>query len=340
MKILYIHHDTRFARNVSELVYFINGLGKYCDLVVYGKRNIRFDHTAKKVEYNKKNDDVINVIKREKPDILLVGKTKRIESIEESLGDIVPTVIIEQEFIGRNNSKNGLVARMSKKHNISALIVRGYHPEALNIVDCPVYWLPFAANEQEFYTELVDHSDRIPKIFFMGHAAGDMKRRKNRFYRVRTKALFKLKEAGLLPPPYRKRYTSTRRKVYLYHIRKYYGGLSCAFGPLKQIPLKSFEIMATGTALLTQEIRPEIKEQLFGNEQHYFVYKDDCSDVVDVADELLTNHSLRKEVCSRALHTINMRHLHKHRVLELWQMLDSVVRGKEYKSQTFKFIGR
>ena len=328
MKVLYLYNMRRIQRNRRQLITSINALGKYCELYVYGPANKVFDYRAQKVDFEG-SKSVVGVINRVKPDVVLASKVASFPGIRVSIGDLVPLVALEQEFC---HWKVGLWKWM-RHHKASAIILRGYWPEALKLFNCPVYWLPFSVNEQEFYTELVDHVGRKQKIVFLGHT-----NRRVPFYKTRLRALKKLKKAGLLGPPLSTggfKY-AVDPKDYPEKLKKYYGGLSCAFNHIHQMPLKTLEIMASGTAVLTQELLPEIKRQMFGDEQHYFVYKDDCSDVVEVAEELLYDDLKRKGVCERALHTVNMRHLDKHRVLELYEILQAVAERREHKSQCFE----
>jgi len=295
-----------------------------------------FQHgTSVPYDKNKKIKDIVSDVK---PDLLLCYRAKRM--IHEDPVMDVPVVFIEQEY---PLWRTPILTEAIQRHNTKAVILTGWFPEAEIMLGVPVYWMPFSANEEYFYTEEVNHTNRKKEVCFFG-VASTARMSGICAYRVRRKAIQYLGCNGLMdrepPAPENKKNKWLLHQVNEYpkRLKSYYAALSCSFHMLGQIPLKSFEIMASGTALLTQALKPEIAYKLFGSNPPYFTYKNDVTNIVRVANHILDDNDHRIEVCKQALHLVNMRHLHKHRVLEPYEILQAVLEERRHKSQQFSYI--
>jgi len=105
----------------------------------------------------------------------------------------------------------------------------------------------------------------------------------------------------------------------------YMSALSCSFPPLNFPPIKTFEIMASGTTLLTTPFLHH--EKLFGNKKCFFTYNPDCSDVAKVAKYVQQNKDEAKTVATTALTIVRNNHLFEHRAEELFLILSSLLVG-------------
>jgi len=337
MKILYvtlINKENALARNRHQLIHFVDKLGRMTDLYVYNRYGDMFQNATNIYNHYTQIKDAIDDIK---PDILFCYRSKRMLN-EPPIKDI-PVIFMEQEYpLWRTPD---LIENI-QKHNTKAVILTGWFPEAEKALGVPVYWLPFSANEDYFYTDRVDHSTRKKEVCFFGVAPS------NRIggtyaYRVRRKAMKYLSTNGLMQkdppaPEQKKSKWLIHPEQYPLELKTYCVALACAFNTLGQVPLKSFEIMASGTALLTQPYKPEITRRLFGDDPPYMTYKKDCTDIVYNAQRILEWDEYRVDMCKHALHLVNTRHLHKHRVLELYEILTAVLENRRHQSQLFLYI--
>jgi len=142
-------------------------------------------------------------------------------------------------------------------------------------------------------------------------------------YKIRQSALFRLNEENLLCNNIGK----VNSDLYPIKLRSYVGALGCS-GGIYHTPLaKTFEIIASGTALLSNYICSE--NILFGEKQCYFKYKDDCNNVVEIGKILLEDIDIRNEIIKNGVEIVREKHTHKHRIKELYDILLSLTEGKE-----------
>lgn len=181
-------------------------------------------------------------------------------------------------------------------------------------LDVEGVWLPLSVTD-EFYPDSA--VKRINKIIFMGNDVGTI-------YELRRLSIQKLSKAKLL---INKKYSVGREK-YPEEVRKYVGGLTCT-GPsfLQQMLCKCLEYGASGTAVLTPWFHRS--KELFGGKQCYFEHKDDRSDIVDVAREIIYDKDKVVEVTTNMLKQINRYHRDRHRLKELDAILKALIYGKE-----------
>ena len=79
--------------------------------------------------------------------------------------------------------------------------------------------------------------------------------------------------------------------------------------------MRVFEVMSTGSLLLTDMARNSGQEILFADGEDYAVYRD--SNVVEVARFYLENEGLRKQIATRGRHLAHNAHTYDHRVKDL-----------------------
>lgn len=179
--------------------------------------------------------------------------------------------------------------------------------------DVPSVWLPLSVNEEFFSSPLIG---RKKKIVFMGNTVG-------RFvYARRRGAIQELEQTDIFV---NKGMFSTEH--YPAELRRYVGALTCTGSKNVRQPLaKHFEYGASGTAILSPFFKH--KDELFGPDQCYFEYRVDCSDIVEVAREIINDTDKVKEVTDNMLKIVNKFHLDKHRLLELDLILKALIKGK------------
>jgi len=291
---------------------FVERLRELCNLKVYGQKEYDLnDRELSPIPYNGKmtaND----LIKEFNADVFLFPEhaimrkvaPKELEKIN------IPTVLMEVDYHGLKDRKD-----FYKKNNVDLVLKKEFYD-----LECstPSVVLPHSADEREFYTDpnsnYLDNRKNI--IGFIGNAG------KNKYYRIRRKALEILMSAKLLENK-----GMVGAELYPETLKKYISCLSCAFADLHGVPAKIFEIMASGSALLVQ--RSKGNKRLFGNKQCSFIFRDDCSNIVEVAKTILTKKELVKKVTKNALEVVNQHHLHKHRIVELYDILKALVSGKK-----------
>jgi len=89
-------------------------------------------------------------------------------------------------------------------------------------------------------------------------------------------------------------------------------------------PAKNWEIPASGGLLFSNDFIG--REQIFGDKL-FIEYKEDCSDVVEKAFDIL--HNDYSDLAYSAWKIIGERHLHSQRIKELYDILVAVLKGKQ-----------
>jgi spore maturation protein CgeB len=110
-------------------------------------------------------------------------------------------------------------------------------------------------------------------------------------------------------------------------LKEYVGIISDAGSSLHMTLGKVFEAMASGTAVLTPWFYGS--DILFGKDKCFFKYREDCTDLKTVAVDMLRDIPKTKSVIDNALNVVRDRHLHKHRILELHDILLAILNKKE-----------
>ena len=303
----YVGQDDRlrlgFARRLEEV----------CHIRSYGPNMIN-----DLLPYDEKitGKEIIDVIK---PDVLLLlmYSSDCYDWLpEDILHQGVPSALREEDHYEKRF--NNLVYKdlemldWYKEMGFTLLLRRHYYKEEASI---PSVWLPPSADDTYLHCR-----NSCPKTFKIGFAGSFESHQA--YYDIRRLAILKLKNANLLAERSGKIWDG-----YDSYLRSYVGYLACAGGFLHTPLAKTFEIPLSGGALLTNYI--EKTELLFGDKKCYYEYKDDCSDIGEVAIELLTDNRQREEVRSNALEVVEKKHTDTVRIQELYNILDSLIKGKE-----------
>lgn len=236
-----------------------------------------------------------------KPDIIAswdIGVVKRF--MPKGRTKNIPYIVLVGDYDALNNKKWYEI--------FDYLIQRGpYDTEYSNSV-----WVPLSVTD-EFYPD--PRINRIDKIVFMGNTKGNV-------YCPRRRALEWLKETGMLT-----NYGLLGSMEYPGLLRKYVGAYTCTgLVDMRQPLAKHFEYGASGTAILTPPFYHGVA--LFGAEQCWFEYKHDCSDLRDVAREIISDKDKVAEVTSNMLKVIKKHHTDKGRIVELDNILRALIDGK------------
>ncbi|GAG17654.1 unnamed protein product [marine sediment metagenome] len=180
------------------------------------------------------------------------------------------------------------------------------------IIKPETVWLPFSGNEEEFFPGNIDREN---KIGFSGSLTESVN-----YYDIRRKAVSELTNCRYL-----KDEGKHLRKNYPDILRSYRGFLSCNGGTLYTPMAKMFEIMLSKTALLSNKLY--FNDILFDNEECFFEYKDDCSDIIKKA-EIILNSDIGEVVDSAYKKAIKY-HTDSKRIIELYNILKAVVTEEE-----------
>jgi hypothetical protein len=254
--------------------------------------------------------------RRHKPDVILCYSSHHIPN--KYFRDVkCPKVMIEIDFHHKLRDNN---LRWYKRNGFDLIIQRGAFKE--KIFNIPTVWLPFSVDHTIFRPPKDPNLKRKNVIGFMGSETA--------FYKQRKKALKLLENAGILERRKsfggRKDLYSSNNNVYPNFLRTIKSGVTST--EIKSPHGKTFEIMASGTVLLTPSFHGS--ESLFESEC-YVEYKDDCSDVVEKAKKILHNNEFANRISSNALKEIRSKHTHKHRAKELYRYINKLLNKKPIK---------
>jgi len=303
---------------------FVRKLEKYCEFKVYGKMTYEVDKTEYRFpkelmvkEYNEKIS-ASDLLKEYKADVFLVILHNKsvIKWLPVDIKKVgVPVVILEDDFYTYDPElskyKGTEVLDWYKNNKVDLLLRRHFHRDKAPV---PSVWFPQSANEEEFEPY---YGHRENCIGFAGSFSPTP------WYTIRRQAILELLNAKLLHEIYGK----VSPKDYPRYIKTFKGILGCSGGIL-HVPLaKMFECMLTNTPYLTNWFHHS--HILFGLKECCFIYKDDCSDVVDKAKIILNDHDYVEEVTKNALGIVKDKHLDRIRIKELYDILCALVGGKE-----------
>jgi len=294
---------------------FIKKLSGLCYLKIYGPNEYELNRNFAPVKYNSKitSHDLKMLFN---PDILLfllyapeayINLTNQICKLG------IPSVIREEDHYYKNLEYNNIdLFKWYKSMDFTLLMRRHFYEEEPPI---PSVWTPPSVNEDEFI--ISSNINRESKIGFAGSYVG------YEHYDIRRNAIKILRNNKLLASSWGKKCGSS----YINYLHRYVGCLACSCGQIHTCLAKTFEISLCGTAVLTNWMHN--KKELFGDKQCFFEYKDDCSDLVDVANTVINDVDLRNEVISNAIEVIHEKHTDKKRIVEYYNILKAVADGKE-----------
>jgi spore maturation protein CgeB len=299
LKILHLYNN--WKHHAIRIQYgFVTKLQKYCEFYVYGPGE---SHQLAPIKYDRaiKVKDLLKIFN---PDILLLHMWGCVNWIPKDFKDAnVAKVMIEADY-EQNPNKN-----LYKDLKLDLLIQRGSFS---TLYDPPSVWLPWSANEKEFFIDTKIKRKNV--VIFMGASTPN-----EPFYDIRRKAL------NVIPKAHLTNLGTFAGGEYPQLLREHTIALN-GNGQQKSVA-KVFEIMASGTVLLTNKLK--MREVLFGKDQCYMEYKDDCSDLVKKVNKLLKDDDYRNMLAKKGHDVVHEHHLDKHRVKELYNILKKLLEGKE-----------
>ena len=309
MRVLTFYDGRRsVARRVQ--MDFLECLNEYCTYMVYGPKEHELNSTLAPLEYDK-DLTIQDIIKELQPDILLHYQSLVIQRAFDVIKGWdkldIPAVLLEVDVHDVHEED------WYTRNNIQYLLHRGtYDKQLLEKFKIPTIWLPHAASNEFFNTE----NKRYNKVVF----AGNGRYSTNKLYYIRQQAIRILEEDDYLDW-----LGNVGYEEYPETLRTYTCGLTCSAGTNRSTLGKHFEFMGSGTALLSQHFTGE--EILFGSEPFAFFYNEDMTDILEVAEKMLSDKKATAEIAKHSLSVIDKYHRYSHRAYELCQILVAVASG-------------
>jgi hypothetical protein len=213
----------------------------------------------------------------------------------------VPKVMIEEDYhyeVDNNWYKETVDLVLQRHyHNCKVANERGY---IKNI------WFPFSVDTDVFKP---DGNSRINKVCFSGSSTSGI-------YNYREIAKQKLLESGLLSNYEQK----NRDNDYLLCLQKYVSHLSgCSKYCIT--PAKMFEIMASGSVLLTNQCGTDYGMDHLFSGNSYVSYSEIGHDIVTKVNILISDEGMVRDIIKSALLDINERHTDTIRIGQLLEIL-------------------
>lgn len=336
MKILYLW-DGFFGKATRNQFEYGVRLKDYCDLVVYGYKMVkgirrgRYDNLIP-LKYTK-NLDLKTVISLLRPDVLFMHFQKRaVRSVKlEGLrGITIPKILLDV-----NSHDGGPKWRNDHKIDLVIYLARNMMKYYGKKVLAKQTWMPLSANEEEFFVD--DSIEKIDnKIIGYGSTRGwdkkDAERKEGKrltSYGTRHHAIQLLRAKKLLANHENIIGAHEHGKGFPEEIRKYRCALTCSLPQAYAAISKTFEYMASGLALLVTKIEPY--DVIFGDKQCYFEYNEDTSDLEKVARYVIApeNSDHVQEVARNGYERVINNHMHKHRIKELYNVIETFVNTGE-----------
>ena len=319
MKVLFLYNNyKKFNYRIHKG--FIVKLSKFCDFNIYGPGEHEDNPELAPMKYDEKitGKDLIGLFN---PDIFLfnIHNSDCLSWYPKDICKVgIPSVLITQDHYTRIKElqavdKENVVLDWCENSGLTLLIQRHFYEE--NQSSIQTVWFPHCVNEEEFYPD--ENVERKNIIGFAGSS------NKGLYYAIRHRAREILKGSKLLDDDSGK----LGAGKYPRYLRSHVGALACAGGILHTSLSRTFEIPLSGTAMMTNWMHES--KTLFGDKQCFFTYKDDLSDVVNVANTILNDKDMVKEVTSNALEVVREKHTDHVRIMELADILLSLVEGKE-----------
>ena len=168
-------------------------------------------------------------------------------------------------------------------------------------------WFPFSVNTDIFKPDF--NIKRNKKIGFVGSEFLVYIHRKKAINILQDNKLIEVSKGKMIGNDYIKNLQS-----YISHLS---GSSSYDITPGKM-----FEIMASGSLLFTNESEKYGLRDLFPMDS-FCTYKEDCSDIIEKANMIITNPNYIKQTTSKALKCVRERHSHEIRAKELIQIIEN-----------------
>jgi len=295
---------------------FIKKLQKVANLHIYGPKEYELDPVLAPIDYSEKIT-YFDVIKEFQADVFIIMlHSPDAMNFDMQRIDVVgvPFVVVEEDHYTDKTEMGVKVLDWYKTARFALILRRHcYKPEEQlsNSV-----WFPFSANEEEFFEDPSIEKQNI--IGFAGSWEG------NEYYDIRKKAIAVLLHYKLIDETSGRHYG---KGVYVNFLRSHVGCLSCSGGILHTCLAKTFEIPLCGAALLSNKI--DHSDLLFDGKECYFEYKDNCRDLIEKVKIILHEPEYVKEVVKNAQEQIRLKHTDSKRIVELYNILDAMLNGKE-----------
>lgn len=222
--------------------------------------------------------------------------------------DNIPKIFLEGDYhlhfhMNRPDEKNWY-----RDRKVDLLLVR--HLSALNYHkdnSIPIQWFPCSVNEKIFKPDF--NKQRKEKICLIsGYGIN--------YYKYRNTA-GKILESKKLIDIYPKRFIG---KDYIDNLQTYICHLSGS--SIRAItPAKMFEIMASGSVLLTDEGEEYGLKELFPNDSYATYNKKTYYDLIPKAKEIVVDKDYRNHLIQKALKCIKSQHTHEIRAQELLNII-------------------
>jgi len=310
MNILLLYNGYRSVDYRTRLGLF-SKLSNYFDFNIYGPKEHEINPTTAPLKFDEKitlqdlcnhftPDIIIIPLYAPKPIMCLIPK--KISKLS------IPVVIIEEDHYTKERDPENIL-QWYKDIDVNLVIRRHFYTEKY---DFKSVWLPFCASDKEFFPDKFIERKNI--IGFAGSYEN------NPDYEIRKLALKTLGNTNLIEKPYGK-----VMDRYSYYLRQFKSMLTCAGGTIHTPMAKFFEIGLSGTAVLTNSMYED--KLLFGDKQCYFEYKDDCSDLIELAKFILNEDV--SEVVNNCTKIIKEKHTDDKRLIELVNILSALHEGKE-----------
>lgn len=225
-----------------------------------------------------------------------------------------PKIVLEEDYHYEKND-NWYV-----ENNIDLILQRHYN-SAKRENTVPMIWLPFSVDTNTFFDRGLK---RQLKLVLAGSS--------NSAYPERQMISKFLRANNLID------IFSGKEKIgekYLLCLNQYICSLSCT-SKYYITPAKMFEIMASGTIMLTND---DSHLKLLFKEKSYLTF--DCSKfnyeqkLLKLIKDLINNETLRKEIVASAKDDINNRHTHDIRISQLINIISLLKNGKVHKETVF-----
>ena len=325
MKILWLENWRRAVRYNKWLhIDFVKEIAKHTDLCLYGPRLEEYFPDLVPLLYEEKMPfkeivkilgiDVIVMHSKDavftdyKPKSLF-GDVKNECWLAEDFAKVnVPKVCLEVDYHYEQDDK------WYQKMGID-LILQRHYSQSLRQQTIPMKWLPFSIDPNVFKTDPA--KVRIGGMCF----AGVLGSKETGTYHTRKKAALILLKHNLID------IFSHFEKVgdkYISCLQEYVSHLSGA-SKYDLCPGKNFEIMSSGSALLTNKFSG--LDKLFPDGS-YCLYKNDGSDVVEKAKRIVGDSDYRNEIVQKGRKCILEKHTYDIRVKELLSILEKLSRGE------------
>lgn len=305
MRIVFIW-DGHKKTGVRNQYGFVTRLSEHCEFYSYGRGEYKANARLSPVDFdgNITAKDLENIFK---PDLFLMFMHERVlrSKVVGFEKVTTPKVLVESNYWTQKDR-----AWFTTKPGFDFIIFKTpTYPK----FDMPTAWLPYSANEREF--KFVDDQNRDNRIVYVGSPKKAMN------YKIRAGARALLSQEKLLDNlGYR------LDQKYIDTLISYTCGLTCSIYNVRSPTAKLFEMMLSGTVCLTSPF--DRSDELFGSKQCYVEYKEDLSDLVQVARDILGDREKRQEIIRNAYEIASVLHTHKRRVRELYLMLRDFYYGR------------